>query len=136
MRLLVLDESQLLAWMVEQFCPPGTEVLPLASFEDARRVILDSSPDAAVVSMTPAHVPWRELQDLCASRTPPVPVLFESCVFSNAEEAGLEPGQSLSWFLRKPASSSDFEKALARLLEAARLAGRPPERPVAEAKSA
>ena len=66
MRVLVLDESKLLMWMVAVLCPPGTEILARASFEEARRAILESPLDAAVVSMTPARVPWRELQALCA----------------------------------------------------------------------
>lgn len=120
MRLLVLDESQLLAWMVEQLCPPGTDVLGLGSFEEARRVLLESPPDAAVVTVGPAHLPWRDFQKLCAGRTPPVPVLYESCVFTSAEEAGLEPDESHALFLRTPAPIAEFEGALARLLSAAR----------------
>lgn len=116
MRLLVLDECHLLAWMVEQLCPPGTQVRSVTSFDEARRAVTESPPDAAVVSITPAHLPWRELQRLCASREPPVPVLYQSCIFSSGEEAGLEPVTGFALFLRKPAARADFQAALTRLL--------------------
>lgn len=106
--------------MVEQLCPPGTEVLKLGSFDEARRVLLECPPDAAVVTVGPAHLPWREFQQLCAGHTPPVPVLYESCVFSSAEEAGLEQDQGHALFLRTPAPMADLEGAMARLLNAAR----------------
>jgi hypothetical protein len=124
LRLLVLDESRLLAWMVEQLCPPGTEVVGLGSFEEARRVLLTNPPDAAVVTVGPAHLPWRNFQKLCASRTPPVPVLYESCISTSVEGAGLEPDESHAFFLRTPAPIAEFEGALARLLNAAREAKR------------
>ena len=132
MRLLVLDENQLLAWMVERLAPPGTEVVAFTSFDDARRALLENPPDAAVVCVTAAHLPWREFGRLCAGRRPPVPVLFESCVFSSAEEAGLEADSGEVRFLRTPASRGDLKDALARLLKDAHDSG---ERPVFEARS-
>ena len=132
MRLLVLDENQLLAWMVERVAPPGTEVVGLTSFDDARREMFERPPDAAVVSLASAHLPWREFQHLCARRRPPVPVLYESCVFGSAEEAGLAPAEGSVRFLHTPASRADLNDALVRLLNDAR-EGR--ERPVSEAAS-
>ena len=120
MRLLVLDENQLLAWMVERLAPPGTQVVGFTSFDDARRALLENPPDAAVVCVTAARPPWREFGRLCASRRPPVPVLYESCVFSSAEEAGLEVASGDVRFLRTPASRTDLTDALARLLNDAR----------------
>jgi len=117
LRLLVLDECQLLAWMVERVSPPGTEVVGLTSFDDARRALLENPPDAAVVSLTSAHLPWLEFRQLCASRRPQVPVLYESCMFSSVEDAGLEPAPGDTRFLRTPASRADLEEALAGLLD-------------------
>jgi len=136
LRLLVLDESQLLAWMVEQLCPPGMEVLGLVSFEEARRLMLESPPDAAVVNIGPAHLPWRDFQKLCASLSPPVPVLYESCAFTSAKEVGLEPEQGPTLFLHTPAPIAEFEEALIRLLDAAREARRQLARSAAEATTA
>lgn len=129
MRLLVLDENQLLAWMVERVAPPGTEVLGLTSFDEACRELKSNPPDAAVVSLTAAHMPWSELRQCCASGRPPVPVLFESCVFGSAGEAGLAAEGDDVRFLRTPTSRAELQEAIARLLSDAREAR---ERPVAE----
>ena len=120
MRVFVLDESQLLAWMVGRLSPPGTEVVGLTSFDDARRALLENPPDAAVVSLTSAHLPWREFRQLCSDCRPPVPILYESCVFSSAEEAGLEPGSDEGRFIQAPASRTNLKEALERLLGDAR----------------
>lgn len=119
MRLLVLDESRILAWLVERLAPPGTEVVGLVRFEEACRALAENPPDAAIVSMTRARLPWREFQKRCASLKPPVPVLFESSVFLSAEEAGLEAETCHTHFLPKPAPIADFEAAVAGLLDAA-----------------
>jgi DNA-binding NtrC family response regulator len=136
LRLFVLDENQLLAWMVEHLSPPGTEVVGFTAFDDARRALLENPPDAAVVSITSAHLPWREFRELCASRRPPVPVLYESRIFSSAEEAGLEPDQSHALFLRTPAPIAEFAEVLAGLLDAARDARNQVARPATEARRA
>ena len=108
-----------MTWVVGHLCPPGTDVVGFASFEEACSAIAKHPPDAAVVSMTHAHLPWRDFQQLCASRTPAVPVLYESAIFSRAEEADLEPGEDYFEFLRKPVPRTDLEAALGRLLTAA-----------------
>ena len=122
MRLLVLDECQILAWMVERLSPPGTEVVGLTSFDEARRSLLENPPDAAVVSLTSAHLPWRELSKLCVDLRPQVPVLYESCIFSSAEEAGVEASSGDARFLKTPASRADLKNALTGLLDEARKA--------------
>jgi hypothetical protein len=115
-RILVLDESRVLPWVVARVCPPGTVVVALTSLDDAARALRESPPDAAVVSVTPAHVVWREFQHLCAVGRPPVPVLYVSCLFTCAADAGLEPLEGEAAFLRKPASKAEFAEALRRLL--------------------
>lgn len=120
MRLLVLDENQLLAWMVERLAPSGTLVTGLTSFDEACELLLKGPPDAAVVSLTSAHVPWREIARLCAAARPRVPVLWESCVFGSAEEAGLDPAEGDVRFLRTPASRTVLKEAVERLLDDAR----------------
>ena len=120
MRLFVLDESRVLAWMVERLSPRGTDVVGLTSFDDARRALLENQPDAAVVSITSTHLPWREFQELCESREPWVPVLYESRVFTSATEAGIALLRSHVLFLHTPAPIPEFEEALAGLLGAAR----------------
>ena len=91
----------------------------LTSFEEACRLLLENPPDAAVVSIPPARLAWCDFQKLCATRKPPVPVLYESCVYASAVEAGLEPVEGPARFLRKPIPRSEFAEALEALLTAA-----------------
>ena len=81
---------------------------------------VERPPDAAVVSITSAHVPWREFQELCASCRPPVPVLYESRTYSSAREAGLEADRRQALFLGTPVPICELEEALAGLLNLAR----------------
>ena len=118
-RVLVLDESGVLPWVVSRLCPRGTEVVAATQFEEACRLVAEHPPDAAVVSLPPARLAWRRFQHLCAERAPPGPVLYESCVFSRAAEAGLEPLEGWAEVLAKPASKGELEAALDRLLAAA-----------------
>jgi DNA-binding NtrC family response regulator len=95
-------------------------VLAFTSFEEALQSLRQSPPDAAVVSITPAHLPWRDFQHQCALRNPRVPVLYVSCLFSNAREAGLEPVEGEAFFLQKPSSKAELECALSSLLSASK----------------
>lgn len=122
MHLLVVDESSLLAWTVERLSPPGTEVASARSLEEARRRLVQDSPDAVVVSVPPATLPWSEFQELCATRRPPVPVLYLSCLFGSTAEAGFDGATGRPEFLRKPVERAEFEAALGRLIEEARFA--------------
>lgn len=122
MRLLVLDQSHILPWIVqhELAAEPDIEIEALTCFREAEAILRQRPPDAAVVSLPPAHLDWHEFQQLCATRTPPVPVLYESCVHSAAREAGLDPRQGCAWFLPKPAPAAALHQALAELLAEAR----------------
>lgn len=120
MRLLVLDESPLLAWTVERLSPAGTDVAFARSLEEARLLLARTPPDAVIVSVPPASLPWSEFQRLCASHRPPVPVLYLSCLFESPSEAGLDDAEGRPELLRKPVERADFEAALGRLFDAAR----------------
>ena len=123
MRLLVLDSSGLLAWVVRHAAPEGVEVEVAANLEAAERMLAEYAPDAAVVSLPPAQLPWRCFQHHCALSRPPVPVLYESCVHASAAEAGLDPADGYAEFLPKPVAPERLRSALAELLaEARRLA--------------
>jgi len=125
-RLLVLDQSKLLPWIVQHdlAAEPGLEVEAVACLHEAEEIVRRRPPDAAVVSLPPAHLDWREFQHLCAVAEPPVPVLYESCVHAGARDAGLEPIEGFALFLPKPAPSVELHQALLRLVaEARRLHG-------------
>ena len=124
MRLLVVDSNPLLGWQLRHELPVGTAVELVGDFEAAEQRVRDDPPDAAVVSLPPAALPWREFQHLCATRTPPVPVLYESCVYGCPSAAGLDEGDGYAAFLPKPASRQELARALDSLLAAARRGGR------------
>ena len=120
MRLLVLDDSPLLAWTVARLSPAGTVVTGARSLDEAIRLLEEAAPDAVVVSVPPATLPWPGFQQLCASRHPPVPVLYLSCLFESTTEAGFDPKAGRLELLRKPVEKVEFEAALGRLFAAAR----------------
>ncbi|MFN7943451.1 MAG: hypothetical protein U0X73_17800 [Thermoanaerobaculia bacterium] len=114
----MLDPSGLLPWVVRHEAPPGVEVEAVSSFEAAEQIVSDRPPDAAVVSVPPARLPWRSFQRLCASCHPAVPVLYESCIHASASEAGLDPADGYAAFLPKPAPRQRLRLALEELLAA------------------
>ena len=120
----MLDSSQILPYLVRHETPAEVEVEVVRSLDEAERVVREQPPDAAVVSLPPAHLPWRSFQHLCASRKPPVPVLYESCVHTCAADAGLDPADGYAAFLPKPAHPAELRGALAELVATARRAGR------------
>jgi DNA-binding response OmpR family regulator len=120
MRLLVVDHSGILPWIVEHAAGEGDEVEAVASLEDAERVIRERPPDAAVVSLTRAELPWGRFQHLCATQRPPVPVLWESCVHSGPRDAGIDPADGVALFLAKPLRPAVLHEALRELLARAR----------------
>jgi len=120
MRLLIVDRSGILAWRVGRAAPPGTCVQAASSLKEAARRVCDDPPDAVVVSVPRARLPWAQFQRLCAERRPPVPVLYESCLEEGALEANLAPAGGTALFLPKPASPAVLRQALVGLLAAAR----------------
>jgi len=116
MRLLVLDQSRILQWLVLHEFPQGLEVLAVQDFDEAERLVEQDPPDAAVVSLPPAQLPWRQFQHLCARRKPPVPVLYESCLHSNGQDVGLDPEDGYAVFLPKPAPRSELRAAIEALI--------------------
>jgi len=124
-RLLVVDENRVLPWVVERLVPPGVRVEIARGYEAAARVIRTDPPAAVVVSLPPAWLPWRDFQKLCASRQPPIPVLYESCLIGNAAELGLDPADGYAEFLEKPAPRARLQAALHALVARARAAAKP-----------
>jgi len=72
------------------------------------------------VNLPSSHVAWRDFQRLCASRVPPVPVLYVSTALTSAAEAGLEDAAGYAALLSTPAPPGEMESALQSLFAAAR----------------
>lgn len=123
MRVLVLDYSGILPWILAHAGGAGDEVEAVVSLEEAERAVRERPPDAAVVSMTPAELPWGRFQHLCAAQDPPVPVLWESCVHAGPREAGIDPDDGIALFLPKPVPRAELQRALRELM--ARAGGEP-----------
>lgn len=132
MRLLVLDGSRVLHSLIRRLTPLEVEVESALTFEEAVECLENDPPDAAIVNLTPSPLPWRQLKVLCQVHEPQIPVLFESCVFGSADDAGLgRIGPSAS-FLTKPYSVTELSSQIERLLS---LAGREPMAPPRQASS-
>jgi len=129
-RLLVLDSSGILPWRVRHALGDGYEVIATGSLEEAEHLAHSRHPDAAVVSVPHASLPWSSFHDACATAHPPIPVLYESCLPGGLAALGIhrpEPVYEDAALLAKPASQCELARALACLLEEARrLHGEPP----------
>lgn len=119
MRLLVLDGSSVLRNLVMRLVPNGVEVETAATFDEARSRIEGDPPNAVIINVTPSDLPWRGIQALCHDHEPPIPVLYESSVWDNPSEAGLEDLDGHSHFLKKPYSAAELRSNLLRLIELA-----------------
>lgn len=119
MHLLVLDGSRVLHSLVKRLAPEGVAVETAANFDEARQRLIDHPPQAMIVNLTPAELPWRELQSLCQGHSPPIPVLYESCVHRGPDDAGLASLNHSGRFLEKPYTMDELRDELLRLMAAA-----------------
>jgi len=85
-RILVVDRSELLAWVVERLSPPDVVIERASSFTDAERALVQDPPDAAVFYLERCHACWRTLIDRCLDGPRVIPFVctgelehFESC---------------------------------------------------------
>ena len=124
MRILILDGSRVLLELVRRLVPPGVVIESATSFDQALLILLENPPDAIIANLGPADLRWKRIQDLCHEHRPPIPALFESCVFSSPADAGFNDLDAWSHFLPKPYHTADLEHELQRLLEAAKRVAR------------
>ena len=119
MRILILDGSRVLIELVRRLVPPGVVVEVASSFDQALLVLLRDPPDAIIANVGPSDLRWKRIQDLCHEQHPPIPALFESCVFGSPSEAGFNDLDAWSHFLSKPYHAADLEHELQRLIQTA-----------------
>jgi DNA-binding NtrC family response regulator len=114
--LLVLDGSRVLLSLVRRLAPEWVEVESVATFDDALKRFALRPPQALIVNLTPADLPWGELQRLCQKHNPPIPVLYESCIHHSPVEAGLGSLDGTGNFLEKPYSLEELRAEIERLV--------------------
>ena len=132
MHILVLDGSQVLLSLVRRLTPEGVEVESAATFDEALKRFALRPPQALIVNLTPSDLPWEQLQRLCQSHRPPIPVLYESCVYRDPRDAGLETLNGTGNFLEKPYTLAELQgeiERLVRLAEERQPAGSDPGQP-------
>ena len=118
MRLLVLDGSRVVGHLVRRLVPADVDVECVDSFDIAIEELVNHAPDAVIVDVTQAALPWNRIQDICHQHDPPIPVLYESCTCENAEDAGIGDLNGNSIFLAKPYHAADLQLQIERLIEA------------------
>ena len=117
MRLLVLDGSRVLPSLVRRVVPRGTDIVEATSFDHAIDLLTMDPPDGVIVNISPVDLPWQRLKSYCQQHDPAIPVLFESCVYNEPSEAGLDDLNQSSYFLPKPYSIDDLRLALRLLVK-------------------
>ena len=115
-RLLVLDGSRVLHILVVRLAPPDVEVETVQSFQDALTILRYWPPDGVIVNVAPTPLAWREIKRVCHRHDPPIPVLFESCVYKTPQEAGIGELGSESTFLTKPYPLERLREEITRLV--------------------
>jgi len=116
MRFLVLDGSHLLISLIQRILEGKVDLEEVSTFDDALAALEQRPPEAVIANIGPDGLPWRQFQDACQTRSPKIPVLFESCVFHSPEEAGLGPLHHSCFFIEKPYPTSDLKAQLQRLV--------------------
>lgn len=127
MRLLVLDGSLVLPSLVRRLAPEGLDVEEASSFENAIAILAAHPPDAVIANLGPADLPWQELKTFCQNHDPEIPVLFESCVYREPQEAGLDELPQSALFITKPYSMEDLSRAIRLLVLWAKKRPTPPQ---------
>jgi DNA-binding NtrC family response regulator len=114
-RVLVVDGSHLMVWLVQTLVPDDVEVVQAGRFADAQSLLASDPPDAAIFNLTPSTLEWSQLIALCHEHTPPIPYVL--CTTLDGElPAELQlPSPPLA-IVRKPARISDLRATLSELL--------------------
>jgi len=99
-RLLLVDGSDLMGWLVARLIPSNVEIVQAASFADAERFLRDQLPDIAIFNITPRHLNWRSLLDRCMCNDPVIPFLCCSAFEIDEERDGPLPCRPEDFFTK------------------------------------
>lgn len=126
-RILVVDGSRLMAWLVGAVAPEAVEVEHASSLAEAREVLTRHPPQAAVFDLTPTRLPWHELADLCRLASPPIPFRCFSASWARDDEPGDSPG--CRWVVDKPRTIDELRAQVDALVRESRQATQEPGHP-------
>jgi len=118
-RLLLVDGSDLMGWLVAHLIPSDVEVIRATSFTEADRCLREHPPDAAIFNLMPRHLDWRSLLDRCVRCETVVPYLCCSAIDNDEERDGPLPCRPEDFFT-KSISQNDLRKLLERLFSESR----------------
>ena len=118
-RLLVIDGSELLTWMVSRIAPVGVEVDRAATFSEAERILNNNPPDAAIFNLAPCIPIWRHLIEACVQSKPVIPFL---CTAAMDEESACSLGVPCRRgdFISLDMTPTELSQAISFLIEEAR----------------
>jgi DNA-binding response OmpR family regulator len=125
-RVLVVDGSRLMAWLVGAVAPEAIEVQHASSLAEARDALLHHPPQAAMFNLTPARLPWHELAEICRKSKPPIPFRCYSAFSAEDEEAGDLP-VTCHFVLDKPRTLDELRAQVENLVQQAHEAVEHPE---------
>ncbi|HOC43457.1 MAG TPA: response regulator [Thermoanaerobaculales bacterium] len=117
-RVLVVDGSRLMAWLVQTLASDDVEVVQAGRLADAHALLVDDPPDAAIFNLTPWDLEWSRLIDLCHDHAPPIPFVLCSTL-DDELPAGLQLSRPPVAVIKKPARISELRAAVFDLLRAA-----------------
>jgi DNA-binding NtrC family response regulator len=113
-RLLFVDGSDLMSWLVARLIPRNVEIVRVGSFAEADRFLREQPPDAAIFNLTPRHLDWRTLIDRCLHHEPVIPFLCCTAIENDEELDGPLPCRQEDYFT-KSIPQGEFRTLLRRL---------------------
>jgi len=114
-RLLIVDGSQLMTWLVMSVLPNGITVEWATSYDEAETILRENPPDAAILNITPCRLDWNLLRSICRAHRPPVPVIC--CEAIGNLDGGNQQTCPHERCLAKPFSINDLRQKVELLLE-------------------
>lgn len=139
-RLLLVDGSDLMNWLVARLIPRGMEIVRVNSFAEAEQCLREQPPDAAIFNLSPRHLDWRVLIDRCVFHQPAIPFLCCTAIENDEERDGPLPCRPEDYFT-KSVSQEEFRARVERLCAASgarakdRISGQREPRGVAEERN-
>lgn len=119
-RLLLVDGSDLMGWLVGRLIPCNVEIVRAGTFAEAERCLRTQPPDAAIFNITPRHLNWRVLLDRCVRHEPSIPFLCCSAFEHDEQNDGPLPCRPEDYFT-KSIPQDGFRTLLERLCADSRI---------------